>query len=741
MSASPTVVPQRRRDSVEIIDVDLKQPILDPRKEGALPVASSLRLQLDPVDIGLFGGDFVYVVLYLGRVDVVPLLLCPMLQDGSYPPSRLPVQYLISGTLYLGLFLCRVISSPLPTRTRTGPNSSLRYTWTYDDLDLGDSKTSHALQATELDAVADCVTGRESNRTQLGHPPLVLQRRQWQRRVNNVKLSLRISRRARSLSNTVFIDAGSSLANLLRPATLPLPSAASSIALAFASQYICGFAGDSCSSKAEAALWSRPQTSGSAAPQRYMLEFFCVSPVPQQTQEDAALELAAANFAIPSDPTAFTLLPFDINLPPSIHDAKHTRRKDRKQKSTGVSNFNFMVLHLLTDYSLDTLHTVGDEEEPDSTTVLLSKIHESQQKASLKRRYSPAKANAPFLVPQSPKQEMKRRKSIGNRDEDEYKVHSVEVPDAVNSGKPLRTAVGGGHTLALSATDVSETVALDFTRKEVVTEELEQKEEVKVWLLDVDGNDEEPVALGGADGNTAGSSTTNEDAAARMKQQKFIQTSIMGVPFDATAFPTFPELSSVLWDTVLGKPEKRDPLETYGDAAMHVVEEKDSEGGLPLIHSTSLNIFDQATLQPLLSNSTFLHFLKSRSFFTGNHLPKYPGNVFEIFAAALVKHKSLDALEEWIKAAFAPVITAAIDAAERFDREDTTANVSNPKADLLETHPREDDDDGYPAKKSKHFDFTVPEELPWRLADIPTSPATGNADYIVLFDPFAYITD
>jgi hypothetical protein len=41
-----------------------------------------------------------------------------------------------------------------------------------------------------------------------------------------------------------------------------------------------------------------------------------------------------------------------------------------------------MVLHLLTDYSLDTLHTVGDEEEPDSTTVLLSKIHESQQKAS-----------------------------------------------------------------------------------------------------------------------------------------------------------------------------------------------------------------------------------------------------------------------------------------------------------------------------------------------------------------------
>jgi hypothetical protein len=56
-----------------------------------------------------------------------------------------------------------------------------------------------------------------------------------------------------------------------------------------------------------------------------------------------------------------------------------------------------------------------------------------------------------------------------------------------------------------------------------------------------------------------------------MKQQKFIQTSIMGVPFDAIAFPTFPELSSVLWDTVLGGPEKRDPLETYGDAAMHVV--------------------------------------------------------------------------------------------------------------------------------------------------------------------------
>jgi hypothetical protein len=61
----------------------------------------------------------------------------------------------------------------------------------------------------------------------------------------------------------------------------------------------------------------------------------CESPVPQQTQDDAALELAAANFAIPSDPTAFTLLPFDINLPPSIHDAKHTRRKDRKQKVSG----------------------------------------------------------------------------------------------------------------------------------------------------------------------------------------------------------------------------------------------------------------------------------------------------------------------------------------------------------------------------------------------------------------------
>lgn len=78
------------------------------------------------MDIGLFGGDFVYIVLYLGRVDVpllLPLLLCvlrfsfasvlssfltrifqPMLQDGSYPPSRPSVQYLISGTLYLGLF-------------------------------------------------------------------------------------------------------------------------------------------------------------------------------------------------------------------------------------------------------------------------------------------------------------------------------------------------------------------------------------------------------------------------------------------------------------------------------------------------------------------------------------------------------------------------------------------------------------------------------------------------------------
>jgi hypothetical protein len=131
-------------------------------------VASSLRLHLDPVDIGLFGGDFVYVVLYLGRVDVVPLLLplllCvlrfsfasvlssfltrifqPMLQDGSYPPSRPSVQYLISGTLYLGLFCIALFRPHCLQGTAPGPNSSprYRYTWTYDDLDLGDSKTPH----------------------------------------------------------------------------------------------------------------------------------------------------------------------------------------------------------------------------------------------------------------------------------------------------------------------------------------------------------------------------------------------------------------------------------------------------------------------------------------------------------------------------------------------------------------------------------------------------------------------
>ncbi|KAJ6553508.1 hypothetical protein DFH09DRAFT_870751, partial [Mycena vulgaris] len=119
------------------------------------------------------------------------------------------------------------------------------------------------------------------------------------------------------------------------------------------------------------------------------------------------------------------------------------------------------------------------------------------------------------------------------------------------------------------------------------------------------------------------------------------------------------------WDIMLGDVSVRDPYETCGDAAMHVVVTElllercnELEDGL---------VVRKGIIAPLLSNSTFLHILASRGFYhvgqdTANVFQKYVGNASEVFAGAFAIFASLEKLKNWIKITFDPIIKAAIKA-------------------------------------------------------------------------------
>ncbi|KAF7368909.1 RNase III domain-containing protein [Mycena venus] len=201
-----------------------------------------------------------------------------------------------------------------------------------------------------------------------------------------------------------------------------------------------------------------------------------------------------------------------------------------------------------------------------------------------------------------------------------------------------------------------------------------------------------------------------------------IQLAIIVASMHADFQPTFPKLKSDLWNVIEGPIEDRDPLETCGDGAMHVVitelllavlKEKPAQEGKRIF---------KAIHAPLLSNSTFLHVLQSSGFFepTGG-TPKHPGNAFEVFAGTLAIYESLEALKNWISIIFKPLIEAAIKAWADFDPD----NISEiPKTGKVRAAEEEREE---PPKRRQLRDLRKRVPVQYSAREASTSAVTLDA--------------
>ncbi|KAJ7769800.1 hypothetical protein B0H16DRAFT_1516445 [Mycena metata] len=71
-----------------------------------------------------------------------------------------------------------------------------------------------------------------------------------------------------------------------------------------------------------------------------------------------------------------------------------------------------------------------------------------------------------------------------------------------------------------------------------------------------------------------------------------------------------------------------------------------------------------AILGPLQSNATFMAVLQTKGIFRldSETIPKYPGDALEVFAGAVAKFVSLDALKLWVAPTFEPIISESVKA-------------------------------------------------------------------------------
>ncbi|KAF7375310.1 hypothetical protein MSAN_00417800 [Mycena sanguinolenta] len=243
----------------------------------------------------------------------------------------------------------------------------------------------------------------------------------------------------------------------------------------------------------------------------------------------------------------------------------------------------------------------GDSSMDRTRTILVS-IRAREESSSLKCRRSFDKENV-LAVPTSPPREVKR--------ESFHNGHSLPASVPCVRSEP-------GTAEALEAVVYGTNPMEDFGLSQV---------------------------------ETAGNPRANQEVIDAVK------LAIISETLSPTFRPAFPQLLPQSWDLILGKIEDRDPLETVGDAAMYVVVTEllvtqlrgEEKGGA---------IYNAIHAQ-LLSNATFLHFLLASSHFHGSDQHKFPGNAFELFAAALAA-EYLASLKSWIKVAFQPLIDAAI---------------------------------------------------------------------------------
>ncbi|KAK7055875.1 hypothetical protein R3P38DRAFT_1370338 [Favolaschia claudopus] len=202
------------------------------------------------------------------------------------------------------------------------------------------------------------------------------------------------------------------------------------------------------------------------------------------------------------------------------------------------------------------------------------------------------------------------------------------------------------------------------------------------------------------DGEHDGTQEENSKPKNNERLRRHIQNTIMCTAFDSTPCPAFPEVSVQLWDAILSSAAKRDPLETIGDAAMYVVMLEVLIELVEAMVPEGKRVYVRSVLiQPLLSNATFLHYLRTRSIFTEESLPKYPGNTFEVLAGAIILCQSLLVLKNWVRDTFRPVINGVIAVALVY-KDDGAKRREVAKAQHRDKHPRDDTDSAeIPAKK------------------------------------------
>ncbi|KAJ6553510.1 hypothetical protein DFH09DRAFT_1318899 [Mycena vulgaris] len=305
----------------------------------------------------------------------------------------------------------------------------------------------------------------------------------------------------------------------------------------------------------------------------------------------------------------------------------------------------------------------------DETRKILERIRadEGNPNVALKRRHSPPKEHVrPLLRPQSPKQDVKRRKSFHAGENGRellpptnfMRRNSFNGGAASSNAKETRRGSDTGEESAEAPVPVASILGLsvgvasqDSFHQDVATEGTEED----------GGKDNAPppvsqTVAGVNPGKIAVNLTT------------YIQNKIMATEFTSDPFKDIPILSIPMWNILLGDVDTRNPLETCGDAAMQVVmSEIVIEKANELQEVKDRKAVKSSLIGPLLSNATFLHLVSQRSYFIGHTLPKYPGNAWEVYAGALARDASLSALKSVVEVAFEPLIAAALDARSEYE--------------------------------------------------------------------------
>ncbi|KAJ7683224.1 hypothetical protein B0H17DRAFT_1333353 [Mycena rosella] len=133
-------------------------------------------------------------------------------------------------------------------------------------------------------------------------------------------------------------------------------------------------------------------------------------------------------------------------------------------------------------------------------------------------------------------------------------------------------------------------------------------------------------------------------------RSRWIQNSIIIAASNPTFATQLPPIPREGWTMALGTPTVRDPLETCGDAALHVALTELVMAQLKDIHDGDM--IRKAILGP---------------YDTSHPTPKFPGNAFEVFAGALALFVSFISLKDWVGVDFDPFIRAAVRACKEFN--------------------------------------------------------------------------